>query len=84
MAAVANTGSVQVEDCRARSNRCASRSGIYFDSSTIIEHLDYSDWFLTRIEMSYLVIIGKSKSKAVPLDAMEAHRGRGGIVPTHS
>jgi hypothetical protein len=27
---------------------------------------------------------GKSKSKAVPLHAMEALGGRGGIAPTHS
>jgi hypothetical protein len=27
---------------------------------------------------------GKSKSKAVPLQAMEAHGGRGGISPTHT
>jgi hypothetical protein len=26
----------------------------------------------------------KKKSKAVPLHAMEAHGGRGGIAPTHS
>jgi hypothetical protein len=26
----------------------------------------------------------KKESKAVPLHAMEAHRGRGGITPTHS
>jgi hypothetical protein len=26
----------------------------------------------------------RSKSKAVPLHAMEAHEGRGGIAPTHS
>jgi hypothetical protein len=26
----------------------------------------------------------KKKSKAVPLHAMEAHWGRGGIAPTHS
>jgi hypothetical protein len=28
--------------------------------------------------------IKKVKSKAVPLHAMEAHGGRGGIAPTHS
>jgi hypothetical protein len=28
--------------------------------------------------------ISKVKSKAVPLHAMEAHGGRGGIAPTHS
>jgi hypothetical protein len=26
----------------------------------------------------------KKKSKAVPLHAMEAHGGRGGIAPTHT
>jgi hypothetical protein len=26
----------------------------------------------------------KKKSKAVPLHAMEAHGGRGGVAPTHS
>jgi hypothetical protein len=26
----------------------------------------------------------ESKSKSVPLHAMEAHGGRGGIAPTHS
>jgi hypothetical protein len=31
-------------------------------------------WTLTTVE----------KSKAVPLHAMEAHEGRGGIAPTHS
>jgi hypothetical protein len=29
-------------------------------------------------------VVGKSKSKAVPLHAMEALGGRGGIAPTHS
>jgi hypothetical protein len=29
-------------------------------------------------------LFGKSKSKAVPLHAMEAVGGRGGIAPTHS
>jgi hypothetical protein len=33
----------------------------------------------------FLVIrIKKSKSKAVPLHAMEVHGGRGGIAPTHT
>jgi hypothetical protein len=31
-----------------------------------------------------IIIIIISKSKAVPLHAMEAHGGRGGIAPTHS
>jgi hypothetical protein len=26
----------------------------------------------------------KKKSKVIPLHAMEAHEGRGGIAPTHS
>jgi hypothetical protein len=32
----------------------------------------------------FLVPIKKKKGKAVPLHAMEAHGGRGGIAPTHS
>jgi hypothetical protein len=28
--------------------------------------------------------VNGKKGKAVPLHAMEAHRGRGGIAPTHS
>jgi hypothetical protein len=47
-------------------------------------------WFATlgRIIMKVLkTVIGRckvKKSKAVPLHAMEAHGGRGGIAPTHS
>jgi hypothetical protein len=34
--------------------------------------------------MYIFMIKVKKKSKAVPLHAMEAHGGRGGIAPTHS
>jgi hypothetical protein len=37
-----------------------------------------------KINKIYQVIKVKSKSKAVPLQAMEALQGRGGIAPTHS
>jgi hypothetical protein len=32
----------------------------------------------------YSALESKKKSKAVPLHAMEAHGGRGGIAPAHS
>jgi hypothetical protein len=34
--------------------------------------------------LRYNSMIQYIKSKAVPLHAMEAHGGRGGIVPTHT
>jgi hypothetical protein len=36
------------------------------------------------MEPSPQLFVIKKKSKAVPLHAMEAHGGRGGIAPTHS
>jgi hypothetical protein len=38
----------------------------------------------TNILDMNLRIWKKEKSKAVPLHAMEAHEGRGGIAPTHT
>jgi hypothetical protein len=38
-------------------------------------------WEGNMVDISYPVVI---KSKAVPLHAMEAHRGSGGIVPAHT
>jgi hypothetical protein len=34
--------------------------------------------------MQLAVVKSKKKSKAVPLHAVDAHWGRGGIAPTHS
>jgi hypothetical protein len=36
------------------------------------------------IRLINLKVLCKSKVKAVPLHAMEAHGGRGGIAPTHT
>jgi hypothetical protein len=42
-------------------------------------------WCLTVREEYRLKIFGNGgKGKAVPLHAMEAHGGRGGIAPTHT
>jgi hypothetical protein len=43
--------------------------------STKFKNIDYLPTFMPR---------NKKKSIAVPLHAMEAHGGRGGIAPTHS
>jgi hypothetical protein len=43
---------------------------------------DVSSMLQTRSKI--LLSSVKVKSKAVPLHAMEAHWGRGGIAPTHS
>jgi hypothetical protein len=43
-----------------------------------------SDPFHLKNSHSRHIGICKSKSKAVPLHAMKAHGGRGGIAPTHS
>jgi hypothetical protein len=42
-----------------------------------------SEW-LKFNEVAYRRMVGCSKGKAVPRDAMEALGGRGGIAPTHS
>jgi hypothetical protein len=39
---------------------------------------------LTSMSCLFVLIYSKSKNKAVPLHAMEALGGRGGVTPTHS
>jgi hypothetical protein len=39
---------------------------------------------LFRSQLSYRLVKVKKKGKAIPLHAMEALRGRGGIASTHS
>jgi hypothetical protein len=50
----------------------------------ISEDTDYFFKFLCWVHVELRQMPQKAKGKAVPLHAMEALGGRGGIAPTHS
>jgi hypothetical protein len=50
---------------------------------SLVRALAYQGWYGAMLELC-LAEESKVKSKAVPLHAMEALGGRGGIAPTHS
>jgi hypothetical protein len=61
--------------CKWRSKllECSRDAYISLERGILISNMKGRNWFSC-----------KKKSKVVPLHAMEAHGGRGGIAPTHS
>jgi hypothetical protein len=52
----------------------------------MLSEMDYfnAPQWIGRDQKGQIKTVSKVKSKAVPLHAMEAHGGRGGIAPSHS
>jgi hypothetical protein len=46
--------------------------------------LKFSLWHLCNREIVHMYSEIHKKGKVIPLHAMEAHRGRGGIAPAHT